>query len=109
MPDLNTALEFGKAFGFPALVVAALFYMIWRGARAVFNQIVIPGFKRLLQHWDCIEGLHKRVDERTARIEQALPYACRHSPPPWPAIDLGRPSAVPRAEPPPLTGQTAPA
>jgi hypothetical protein len=111
MPDVAAIIEFGKTFGFPALVVAILLYLFWRAVKWTAVNILLPIVQdlrkhfntiveRLLKHFDTIEAFFKRVDDRTERIEAAQPKTCRLVQ----DLDLGKPSAAPRPDLPPLTG-----
>ena len=40
--DVSAWIEFGKVFGFPALVTGAVLYMVWRGLSALHRDILKP-------------------------------------------------------------------
>lgn len=79
MPDLTTALEFAKTFGFSALCLAVVVYLLSKAAVAFWRDMAIPFRDRAFQHMDriedCMDGV-KRVEANQASICR-LPLAAR--------------------------------
>ena len=80
LPDLSAAVEFAKLFGFPALCLGVMTWLLVRAAKAVHGDLLKPAAEAIIaairQAGPAAVAVRDEVaeiKETTARIESRLP------------------------------------